>query len=51
MENYFKESRQRIEEITKELNREKFLKWASINVKSLRKIDKEELEALKYSRV
>ena len=48
MEDYFKESRKRLEEITKELNREKFLRWASANVSCLRELNNDELQALRY---
>ena len=48
MEDYFKESRKRLEEITKELNREKFLRWASANVSCLRELNRDELQALRY---
>ncbi len=48
MEEYIKESRKRIEEITQELNREKFLRWASANVSCLRDLNSDELQALRY---
>ena len=48
MEDYIKESRKRIEEITKELNREKFLRWASTNISCLRDLNNDELKALRY---
>ena len=48
MEDYIKESRKRIEEITKELNRENFLRWASANVSCLRELNNDELQALRY---
>lgn len=48
MEDYFKESRKRLEEITKELNKEKFLRWASSNVKCLRELNSDEIQALRY---
>ena len=48
MDAYFKESSQRLEEIKKEQKREKFLRWASANVKCLRKMDPDEVQILRY---
>ena len=45
---YLNESRKRLEEIKEEQKREKFLSWASLNIKCLRKIDNTELQTLRY---
>ncbi len=48
MNDYLSESRQRLEKIKEEQKREKFLRWASTNIKCLRKIDNSELQTLRY---
>ena len=48
MNDYLLESRQRLEKIKEEQKREKFLKWASENIKCLRQLDETELQVLKY---
>ena len=45
---YLNESRKRLQEIEEEQRREKFLRWASSNVKCLREINSNEFEALRY---
>ena len=45
---YLNESRKRLHEIEEEQRREKFLRWASSNVKCLRELNKDEFEALRY---
>lgn len=45
---YLSESRKRLKEIEEEQKREKFLKWASTNVRCLRELNNDELQALRY---
>ena len=48
MNDYLTESSRRLKEIKEEHEREKFLRWASSNIKFLRQLEESELQALRY---
>ena len=48
MEDYLTESRNRLEIIKEEQKKDNFLRWASLNVQCLRKLNENELQGLRY---